>query len=127
MEAIESLFVPLAIHNNKRGEDAKVLQAFGEPSWNNPVVRIFNADKRELTPRLGGDYSPLGLVKAMVNSLTVNGSNVPQYLTLLQEELQAKKTGVETATFGMYCFWTGEKELGSLDGVEGFSYKHIVK
>lgn len=117
VEAIESLFVPLAIYNNKKGEDAKVLQAFGEPSWNNPVVRVINADKHELTTRLGGDYSALGLVNAMINSLTVNGSKVPQYLALLQEELQAKKAGVETATFGMYCFWTGEKELGSLDGV----------
>ncbi len=117
VEAIESLFVPLAIHNNKKGEDAKVLQSFGEPSWNNPVVRVINADRRELTPRLGGDYSSLGLVNAMINSLTINGSKIPQYLALLQEELQAKKAGVETATFGMYCFWTGEKELGSLDGV----------
>lgn len=117
VEAIQSLFVPLAIHNNKKGEDAKVLQSFGEPSWNNPVVRVINADKRELTPRLGGDYSPLGLVNAMVNSLTINGSAVPQYLGLLQEELQAQNTGLEKATFGMYCFWTGEKELGNLDGV----------
>lgn len=117
VEAVETLFVPLAIFNNKRGEDAKILQLFGEPSWNNPVVRVINADRRELTPRLGGDYSAHGLVQAMINSLTVNGSIVPQYLTLLKEELTAQKAGIETATFGMYCFWTGEKELGSLDGV----------
>lgn len=117
VEAIETLFIPLAIHNNKRGEDAKILQLFGEPSWNNPVVRVINTNRRELTPRLGGDYSSLGLVQAMINSLTVNGSPIPPYLTLLKEELTAKKSGVETATFGMYCFWTGEKELGSLEGV----------
>ena len=117
VEAIETLFVPLAIYNNIKGADAKVLAEFGEPSWNNPVVRVINADKRELTPRLGGDYSPLGLVKAMTNALTVNGSVVPMYLQLLQEELISNSIGVEEATFGMYCFWSGEKELGSMTGV----------
>ena len=39
-KAIESLFVPLAIFNNKGGKDKKILDKYGEPSWNNPVVRI---------------------------------------------------------------------------------------
>lgn len=41
----------------------------------------------------------------------------PDYLTLLHEELQAEKNGTQSVTFSMYCFWTGEKELGKLDGV----------
>jgi len=117
VEAIETLFVPLAIYNNKGGEDRKILESFGEPTWNNPVVRIINTDRRELTPRLGGDYSTLGLLNSMVNALTLHGATVPEYLSLLREELAARKSGTETATVGMYCFWTGEKELGSLDGV----------
>jgi len=39
-EAIETLFVPVAIYNNKGGSDAKVLKYYNEPTWNNPVVRI---------------------------------------------------------------------------------------
>ena len=112
VEAIETLFVPLAIYNNKRGEDAKVLQSFGEPSWNNPVVRIVNNERMELAPRLGGDYSQLGIVNAMINALTVTGQVVPNYLNLLVEEFRATQGGLETATVGMYCFWTGEKEIG---------------
>ena len=40
VEAIESLFVPLAIFNNKGGKYKKILGQYGEPSWNNPDVRI---------------------------------------------------------------------------------------
>ena len=34
VDAIEHLFVPLAIYNNKKGKDDKVLKQFGEPAWN---------------------------------------------------------------------------------------------
>ena len=39
VEAIESAFVPLLIHNNKQGYDSQILKQFKEPSWNNPVIR----------------------------------------------------------------------------------------
>ncbi|MEZ4959941.1 MAG: VPGUxxT family thioredoxin-like (seleno)protein, type 2 [Saprospiraceae bacterium] len=117
VEAIETLFVPLAIYNNKQGDDAKILQYFNEPAWNNPVVRIVNADKRDVTPRLSGDYSPYGLVSTMLNALNISNKVAPRYLELLGEALQAERLGTEKATLGMYCFWTGEKELGKLPGV----------
>lgn len=117
VEAIESLFVPVAIHNNKGGADAKVLKYFGEPSWNNPVVRIVNAEKENLVKRVNGNYTQLGIVQAMRTALQAEELTVPTYLSLLEEELIAEKMGVETATFSMYCFWTGEKEIGQLDGV----------
>lgn len=117
VEAIETLFVPLAIYNNKQGDDAKTLQFFNEPAWNNPVVRIVNADKNDLMPRLSGDYSPFGLVNAMLNALNISNRVAPKYLEILGEELAAQRSGTESATLGMYCFWTGEKELGKLPGV----------
>lgn len=117
VEAIETLFVPVAIHNNKGGEDAKVLKFFGEPSWNNPVVRIINQKKQDIIQRVNGNYSQLGIVQAMRLALQTENLTVPAYLSLLEEELLAEKTGTETATFSMYCFWTGEKEIGKLDGV----------
>ena len=119
VEAIETLFVPLAIYNNKSGEDAKILQFFEEPAWNNPVVRIVNPDKKNLTPRVNGDYSPAGLANAMLLSLNAANRVAPSYLQLLGEEFQAKAAGTQTATLGMYCFWTGEKELGKIPGVIG--------
>lgn len=117
VEAIETLFVPLAIYNNKGGDDRKVLDFFNEPTWNNPVVRIVSADKQDVTPRLSGNYAPLGLVHSMLLALDASNRVAPRYLQLLAEEMQAKAAGTEQATLAMYCFWTGEKEIGKIPGV----------
>jgi len=117
VEAIEDLFTPVAIFNNKGGEDAKVLNYFGEPSWNNPVVRIIDTDKKDIVERISGNYSPLGVVQSMIIALKRASKDVPAYLELLEQELYAQQQGTETATLGMYCFWTGEKNLGALPGV----------
>jgi len=117
VEAIESLFVPVAIFNNKGGQDAKVLKFYGEPSWNNPVVRIVNNKKEDIINRVNGNYTRLGIVQAMRLALQTENLEVPAYLTLLEEELLADQSGTETAVFSMFCFWTGEKEIGKLDGV----------
>lgn len=117
VDAIETLFVPVAVYNNKGGEDAKILKMFAEPAWNNPVVRIVNNEKKNLIKRVSGNYSKLGIVDAMIQALVIQGDDVPSYLQLLKEELEAEQTGVETATFSMYCFWSGEKKLADVNGV----------
>lgn len=117
VEAIEREFIPLAIYNNKGGEDARVLNYFKEPSWNNPVVRIVDDGKQDIIPRVNRNYSSAGLVDAMIRALDAHNRVAPTYLELLNEELSAQKKGIEKATFGMYCFWTGEKNLGDIDGV----------
>ncbi|NND05939.1 MAG: hypothetical protein HKN87_06125 [Saprospiraceae bacterium] len=117
VEAIETYFVPLAIHNNKGGKDKAVLDYYKEPSWNNPVVRMVGADKKDLLPRLSANYSPSGLVAYMIQGLEKLNSTVPTYLRLLEEELLAQEGSLEKATLSMYCFWTGEKELGKIEGV----------
>ena len=117
VEAIETLFVPLAIYNNRKGKDEKVLKYYQEPSWNNPVVRIVGADKKDILPRLNGNYSPAGLATYMIEALNTCGKNVPVYLSLISEELEAAEKGIEKTTLSMYCFWTGEKEFGKLNGV----------
>lgn len=117
VETIETYFIPLAIYNNRRGKDATVLNYYQEPSWNNPVVRIIASDKSDVLPRLNGDYTPSGLVDYMMRGMQKLGYPVPDYLPLLFEELSANERGVEKTTLSMYCFWTGEKELGKIDGV----------
>jgi len=117
VEAIETLFIPVAIFNNKKGKDAEVLKYYSEPSWNNPVVRIVDSKKKNIVQRVAGNYSKLGVVHAMTNALREKELVIPTYLKLLQQSLEAKSIGTETATFSMFCFWTGEKELGKLDGV----------
>ena len=130
VEAIETLFVPVAIYNNKGGADRKVLEYYGEPSWNNPVVRIVNAQKQDLVQRVNGNYTQHGVVQAMVFALIAARRPVPEYLRLLEEELVSQATGTETAYLSMYCFWTGEKELGQMQGVvstqPGFMHGHEV-
>lgn len=117
VEAIEESFVPLAIHNNKGGKDKKVLDSFGEPSWNNPVVRIIDKDRNALTPRINGKYDQKSLVRGMVAALEKAKRPVPNYLELLKEHLSASNQSTQKATFGMYCFWSGEAKLGKIPGV----------
>ena len=117
VEAIESLFVPLAIYNNRKGVDEKVLAYYDEPSWNNPVVRIVGPDKKDILPRLDGQYTPSALTNYMIAALKASKQPVPTYLELASKELLAQERGIQKTTFSMYCFWTGEKELGKLDGV----------
>jgi len=117
VEAIEESFVPLAIHNNKGGKDKKILQSFGEPSWNNPVVRIIDTERNALTPRINGKYDRRSLVQGMVSALEKAERPVPNYLALLNEHLSSQVQATQKATFGMYCFWSGEAKLGKIQGV----------
>src|SRR5262245_12097228 len=66
VEAAESLFIPVAIYNNQGGKDREALDFFGEPAWNNPVVRIVDSERGMLAPRVNGEYTPAGLSRAMV-------------------------------------------------------------
>ena len=117
VEAIESEFIPVAIFNNKGGEDAKVLKFFGEPSWNNPVVRIVDHTKKDIVKRVAGNYSELGVLTAMSTALQKSQNPLPEYLSILEREFKAEQNGLEEATVSMYCFWTGEKKLAALPGV----------
>ena len=127
-EAIQNEFIPLAIFNNKRGKDKEILKKYNEPSWNNPVVRIVNADGKDLVTRIARDYSARGLLNGMLRALEVCGIPAPEYMKLLKTELGA--TQRKEAYYKMYCFWTGEKELGSQAGVvntnAGFMSGHEV-
>lgn len=117
VEAIEDQFVPLCIFNNKGGADRAALDRFGEPAWNNPVVRIVSADGKGLVPRMADFGSSWQVVNGMRQALEGNGQSAPRYLSLLEEELLARERGTETATFTMYCFWSGEGTLGAVPGV----------
>jgi hypothetical protein len=103
--------VPLAVFNNVEGADHRVLSRFKEPAWNNPVVRIVDADEKPLAPRFAGDYSTAGLAANLIAALKKAKRPVPGYLRLLA----LRPSG--SATFSMHCFWAGEAALGALDGV----------
>lgn len=115
VEAIETYFIPLVIFNNKGGADAKVLKKYDEPSWNNPVVRIVNSNGKDIVKRHSGAYDPAQVVNTIRKALLASNQITPTYLTLLEEELSSN---TEEAVLSMYCFWTGEREIGSLKGVQ---------
>jgi len=117
VESIESDFVPVAIYNNLGGADGRVLERFGEPAWNNPVVRFLDAGGRDLIARRDGLWFPRAIARRMVAALEKGDRPVPGYLRDLVAELSAARS--ERATFAMHCFWSGEACLGEIDGVLG--------
>lgn len=119
VEAAETLFVPVVVYNNIEGPDRQILESFGEPTWNNPVVRLIKPNREALAPRLAGDYSPGGLARSMSTALQAHGQQAPAWLSLLAQEEGAHRDGTRKATFAMYCFWSGEAHLGKKEGVVG--------
>ena len=117
VEAIETHFIPLAIHNNKGGDDATVLNRYNEPAWNNPVVRIVDESGEDILKRLSGNYSLAGLSSYLANALIKEKGKAPAYLQLLADELTAEANGTMQHTYSMYCFWTGEALFGKVNGV----------
>jgi hypothetical protein len=115
VEAIETLFVPLAIHNNKPGADKQVLDRFGEPAWNNPVVRFTDADGNDWIPRKDGVWSEGELVRRMVSALEKSGRAVPAWLRVAADEIDVDDR--RRLYLSMHCFWEGEARLGAMEGV----------
>lgn len=114
VEAIESEFTPLLIHNNKGGRDAEVLKRFGEPAWNYQVVRFLSSEGKDIIPRKDQVWDTGGIAQRMIATLTKSKRPVPGYLSVLASEQSA---GLKQAVFSMSCFWIGEMELGKIDGV----------
>ena len=99
-EAAETLFVPVAIKNNTKGDaDAKVLAHFREKTWNNPVVHYLTHDEKPLAPKLHDDWTVTAVAMGMVAALEKAKKNVPEWLRLLSNEQQARRRGLERAVF----------------------------
>lgn len=99
VKRIERDFVPVAVFNNVKGADEKVLTSFKEPSWNNPVVRVMDADRRELAPRFDGPYTKAA------------------FSAVLDQVKLASAPKLETVTVSAACFWECEAKLGTLEAV----------
>jgi hypothetical protein len=112
--AIETEFTPLLIHNNKPGKDADALRRFGEPAWNYQVVRFLDAEGGDIIPRKDHVWEAGPLAERMIATLKKAKRPVPAWLTLLASEYSPR---LRQAALAMGCFWTGEMQLGQLDGV----------
>lgn len=128
VEALEDNFVPVAIYNNVEGKDKEILKKFKEPAWNYQVMRFLNSDQTDVIPRKDKVWDIHGTAVRMASALKASNREVPTYLTNVLIPETAKDNKI--AVFAMYCFWTGEAKLGSLDGViateSGFFDGHEV-
>ncbi|MGE3809832.1 MAG: VPGUxxT family thioredoxin-like (seleno)protein, type 2 [Gemmataceae bacterium] len=115
VDAAARCFVPVAVYNNVKGKDLDILKQFKEPAWNNPVFRFLDAEGKDIIPRKDGVWTTAGVLARMVQALEAAKQPVPDYLRLVADEHNPKKRA--TATFAMFCYWEGEKNLGKLDGV----------
>jgi hypothetical protein len=97
---VEGRFVPVAIFNNVGGADRKVLDAFQEPAWNNPVVRVLDGEGRPIGRSFDGP-----LTKAA-------------FLEQLERWLAGRAAPLERLTTSAPCFWECEARLGRLPAVQ---------
>jgi hypothetical protein len=111
VELIADRFVPVAIFNNRPGPDAEILRRYGEPSWNNPVVRFLAPDGAEFLPKLADRYDALGLYEKIIAVLEMLGDDVPGYLRLLGRDLLVEQGLSRCVTYATPCFWSGETSL----------------
>jgi hypothetical protein len=111
VELIAERFVPVAIFNNHPGRDADILRRYGEPSWNNPVVRFLRPDGAELLPRLADRYDALGLHGKINAALGLLGQDVPGFFRLLESDLLLEYGVSQSVTYRTPCFWSGETSL----------------
>ena len=100
VEAITAEFVPVVIHNNKKGRDLEVLKRYGEPTWNNPVVRFVDGRGKDILPRKDRVWSVAGVAGRMVAALRAAKREVPGYLALLA--VPERSRFLQKATFAMY-------------------------
>ncbi|SBV32341.1 conserved protein of unknown function [uncultured Sphingopyxis sp.] len=111
VELIADRFVPVAIFNNHPGADAELLRRYGEPSWNNPVVRFLGPDGAELLPRLADRHDAPGVHERITAILELLGEDVPGYARLLGRDLLVEHGLGKCATYTTPCFWSGETSL----------------
>ncbi len=116
VEAIEDEFVPVLVFNNRlTGMDAQLLKRFGEPSWNYQVIRFINADQQDVIPRRDRVWDIGGVAARMAAALEAVDRPVPNYLRVVAVEYD--RDNLREAVFAMSCFWTGEYQLGAIEGV----------
>ena len=115
VEAMETLFVPVVIRNNVEGYEREVLERYGEPTWNNPVIRFVDGDGKDVLPRKDRVWKTPDVLARMLAALEAAEQEVPAWLDVYAQETLPAET--ERAVFAMHCFWVGQAKLGALDGV----------
>ena len=117
IEVIENEFIPLAIYNNKGGKDAEILRKYNEPSWNNPVAHFIDSNGNNIISKLANNYEPLSMYNKIVEVLQKTKGEIPDYVTLLGQELKINYGKVSRTVYETPCFWSGETTLAQQKSV----------
>lgn len=116
VEAMEDLFHPVLVYNNRdSGKDRDLRERYEEPAWNYQVIRFLDSAGEDVIPRKDRVWSTSGVAWRMIEALEASGRDVPLYLRAVA--LENKADDLSTAAFEMHCFWVGEMELGKIPGV----------
>lgn len=83
---IETHFEPVAIYNNVKGKDAKILKDFNEPAWNYQVVRFISHDKKDIIARRDKINTIEGIAARMIQALEKKKREVPKELRALAKK-----------------------------------------
>ncbi|MCK5941195.1 MAG: hypothetical protein KAI24_04425 [Planctomycetes bacterium] len=75
--------------------------AYGERSWNNPVVRVVDGERRDRTRGLTREWSVAGITDLMTRALQADELEVPTWLALLAKTSDVPAARTEHAIFGM--------------------------
>jgi hypothetical protein len=80
---IETHFEPVAIYNNAKGKDAKILKEFKEPAWNYQVIRFITQEKEDIIPRRDKINTVPAVAARMIAALEKKKRQVPEELRAL--------------------------------------------
>lgn len=100
------------MRNNVGGKEAELLKKYKEPSWNNPVVRFVDGTGSDIIPRQGGVYSRQEISTRMATVLAKT-----QKISLKGDQAPAEEKKISRIALSQFCFWTGELEIGGIEGV----------
>lgn len=116
VDAIQNEFIPVLVYNNRSsGTDAQLLKRFKEPAWNYQVLRFLDSDAKDIIPRKDQVWTVTAVSNRLAEALSAAKRPTPKYLQSLVDS--TSKRSQNLAAFAMHCFWTGEYELGKIDGV----------
>lgn len=106
---IEQSFLPLLVYNNRSGKDAELLRQYNEPSWNYQVIRFLDGDGNDIIPRKDRIWTKPELLQRMQEALEKTDNPA--------SSITNRPPQYEEAAISQYCFWTGERVIGAIDGV----------
>ncbi len=116
VEAIEDEFVPVVINHQRQPEQSLARRVrHPESVPNGLVLRFLDATRQDLIPSMARVWTTHGIASRMIEALLTAKRRVPTYLRVVAMEQNTLKH--QRAAFAMFCFWTGEYELGKFDGV----------